>query len=95
MHDQTDLLVDHEQSVVGMHDVERNRLGLRFDGGFELGLKRDLLAALYPHAGLGLAPAYAQRAGIDPGAQAAARELRHELCGGLIQAAAGELGRDR
>ena len=53
VHDEADGLVDDEQRVVGMDDGERDRLGSRFDGRFELGLERELLAAFEQQARLG------------------------------------------
>jgi hypothetical protein len=58
-------------------------------------LQRKLFAAMDPHAGLGFAAADKERAGVDPCAQAAPRELRQQLRRSLIEAAARELGGDR
>ena len=95
VHDEADGLVDDEQRVVGVDDRERYRLGPRFDCGFELGLERELLAALQQHARFGFAASDRQRPGVDPGAQPAPRELRQQRGGRLIEAATGELGGDR
>src|SRR5688572_13558085 len=95
VHDETDGLVYDEQGVVGVHDRKRYRLRLRLDGCFELGLQRELFAAMDPHASFGFAAADFERAGVDPGAQTASRVLRKELRGGLVEAAARKLRGDR
>ena len=68
-----DGLVDDEQRVVGVDDGERDRLGLRFDGGLELGVELELLAALEQQAGLGLA---ARRPSAAPASIQARKRLR-------------------
>ena len=94
MNDEANGLVDDEQRLVGVQDIERYRLGLCLDRGFELGLEVDLFTAPDEHAGLGLVAPDLERTGVDPGAQAAAREFGQQRGGGLIQATAGQLRGD-
>ena len=75
MDDEPDGLVDDEQRVIGVNDVERDRLGLRRDGRFELGLERELLPAFEQQARLGTVASDRELARIDPSAQPAPREL--------------------
>jgi len=66
VHDETHGLVDHEQGRIGMHDVDRNGLGLHRHGRFELGIEHELLAAPEQRSGLGLLAADREPTGVDP-----------------------------
>ena len=93
MHDQADGLVDHEQRLVAVHELQRNRFGLDCDRRRELGCERELLAALQQRSRARRLARQRELARVDPGLQAAPRELREQRGRRLIQTPSGQLGR--
>ena len=69
--------------------------GATSHGRLELGFELELLAALEQRPRAGAVPRDGQVARVDPGFQAATRELRQQLRGRLIEAPAREVRRTR